>query len=138
MKLQLQWGGFYTSKNENGKFGVFRLLDFNIDAYHIAIYSEEFDKVPTLADIQKLKPFIGHAPIDSKALLNRKELTLIGNKKLVKEDLIGYSYYLTDGEDTDDELKSFLSDVISFSHKPPMNLLLSLKNGKLDIKELKK
>ena len=135
IKFELQWGGYYISKNEDGKFGVFRILDFNIDAYHVALFSEEFDKEPDMEVILKLEPFIGHAPIDSKALLNKNDLRLIGSRKLTKDDLVGYRYYLTGGEDEDEEIGKFINNVIDFSSKPSMKLLLSVSEGKLEIKE---
>ena len=36
----IQWGGYYASQSEDGKYSVFRLLDFTDDAYHSAIFRE--------------------------------------------------------------------------------------------------
>ena len=136
MKFELQWGGYYSSQDKDGKFSVFRLLDFNINTYHAAFYTETFENIPTKEEVLKLSPFLEHAPIDSKALLNEKELSLICGKELEIVDLTGYSYYLTRGEEENEELKEFLDSVVSFSKNPPMTLLLSIENEKLDIKEL--
>ena len=68
--IDIQWGGYYASREQpNGPVGIFRLLDFNRDAYHAALYKEEFSDVPSLVKIVSLSPFVGHAPIDARGLL---------------------------------------------------------------------
>ncbi|MBK1829036.1 hypothetical protein [Haloferula rosea] len=137
MKFTLQWGGYYVSRGEDGKFSLIRILDFNVDAYHAAMFTEKFEKIPTLDQVKKLSPFVGHAPIDSKALLNRVDLTYLGSEKLKEDDLDGYSYYLEAHQVDEDEVKKLMTRIIGFSGNKPMILELSLKDGELQISEPK-
>lgn len=68
---------------------MFRLLDFNRHAYHVALYGEQYNSMPGFNDISATGPFIAHTPIDLKALLSKKEIRLIQGKPLVSEDLDG-------------------------------------------------
>jgi len=136
MDIDLQWGGYYASKESDGsQYGVFRILDFNRNAYHIAIFKEKFDEIPEFSDIEKLSPYIGHSPIDSRALLNEKNVRLLGSKELETDDLEGYSYYLEAHDVDEKEIDELVESLISYSKEPPMKLSLSLNGDELEIEE---
>ena len=105
--IDILWGGYYTYREKkDGPFSVFRLLDFNKDALHYALYSEEFKERPSIKNIVKLKPMIGHIPQELGVLTNWLDLELTGNSPLTDEDLFGYSVYLNElGAD-----KAFVED----------------------------
>jgi hypothetical protein len=66
--MDIAFGGLYASTSvETGKVSVFRLLDFNVDAVHIAMYAEKFDALPSATVVRALSPMIWHAPIDGPA-----------------------------------------------------------------------
>ena len=136
LDIDLAWGGFYagTSK-DSGEISVFRLLDFNQNAYHIAIYKEDFQNTPSEEEILSLSPYIGHAPIDSKGLLNYEKLTLINTKHLTSEDLVGYMYYLEEFEVSEKERKELSQSLINYSKEPPLKLRLTIVEGELQISE---
>ena len=136
IKIDIQWGGYYVSKEKDKEeYSLLRLLDFNQQAYHAAIYQEKFSEIPLIEDILKLSPMIGHAPIDSKALAGKKEIHLVGSKELVSSDLEGYEYYLEHFEVEEKERKQLISDIIGFSKEPPLKLSLQVIGDELIIKE---
>ena len=136
MDIDLQWGGYYASKEEGrDEYGVFRLLDFNCNAYHITIYREKFAEIPTLEDVLQLSPYIGHAPIDSRALLRERDIHLVGGPVLTEDDLEGYRVYLEHHEVAEDDISELFRNVVGFGMQPPMKLTLTLVNGELDITE---
>lgn len=136
LDIDLAWGGFYAGiSKDNGAISVFRLLDFNQNAYHIAIYQEDFQHIPSEKEILSLSPYIGHAPIDSKGLLNYEEITLINTKQLTTEDLVGYMYYLEEFEVSEKERKELSQSLINYSKEPPLKLRLAIVKGELQISE---
>jgi hypothetical protein len=136
MEFDLQWGGYYASREEGeDQYGVFRLLDFNRDAYHVALFKEKFAAVPTLQDVVQLSPVIGHAPFDSKALLRAREIRLLGGTALTEDDLEGYRLYLEHHGVGKDDIDKLFRTVIGFGHQPPMKIMLTLIDGELGITE---
>jgi len=136
LDIDLAWGGFYAGiSKDNGEISVFRLLDFNQNAYHIAIYKEDFQHIPSEKEILSLSPYIGHAPIDSKGLLNYEKITLINTKQLTSEDLVGYMYYLEEFEVSEKERKELSQSLINYSKEPPLKLRLAIVEGELQISE---
>ena len=136
VNIDLQWGGYYASlEQEEEQFGVFRLLDFNRYAYHVAIFKEKFSELPSLEHVMRLTPYIGHAPIDSKALLRPREIHLLGATPLTEEDLKGYRFYLEQHEMEEKDIKALLDSVIGFGNEPPLKLTLAEKDGELEITE---
>ncbi|WP_309398916.1 hypothetical protein [Cerasicoccus maritimus] len=136
LNLELQWGGIYISRNpEDSTYGIFRILDFNRDAYHIAIYQEKFTTPPSLTEILKLKPFIGHAPMALSALMINDELQLVGGQELSKEDLEGYNYYLEAHDVELSEIEDLTQRLIGFSKEPPMQLSLAKQGDSIEILE---
>lgn len=122
--IDIQWGGYYTSK-ENGKFGIFRLLDFNKSAYHIQLFQEKFDHAPSFEEIKDLQPFIWHAPIASASLLNRDEPKLIGHKKLDEQSLMGYEEYLRQMGVDEAGIKTMIGRLMQFSSEAPLRVKLT-------------
>lgn len=46
IEFDVVWGGVYASKGQDSeKYSIFRLLDFNREAYHAALYTEKFDVI---------------------------------------------------------------------------------------------
>ncbi len=136
LDINLAWGGYYASTDlENGHISVFRLLDFNRDAYHAALFREKFDATPTLEKMTALSPFIGHAPIDARGLLRNKDLKLLGCKPLSREDLEGYAYYLEAHEVTADEIEKLFERILGFTTELPLQLHLEIIDDELVISE---
>ncbi len=134
--IDLQWGGYYASKEEgDDQYGVFRLIDFNRHSYHVAIFSEKFSGVPSLKKVLKLSPYIGHAPIDSRALLRNRDIHLLGGPPLTEKDLEGYRLYLEHFETSEDDIKKLFRDIIAFGSQPPLKLALEEVNGELVIEK---
>ena len=136
LEINIAWGGYYISMTDNtGAFSVFRLLDFNRQAYHAALFTEKFTILPTLNELLVLSPFIGHAPIDAKALVGEKELQLIGSKPLTYDDLEGYMYYLNECGVLQEEIYELAEEIINFSNQPPLGAQLRIVDEKLVISE---
>ncbi len=136
LDIDIAWGGYYASvSSENGEVSGFRLLDFNRDAYHAALYSEKFSQLPTLDQVQNLSPFVGHAPIDAKGLLNRDNLQLIDGKPLGRDDLAGYICYLEAHDVPQEDIDGLVNEVIEYSQESPLPLRLQVIAGELVISE---
>ncbi len=134
--IDLSWGGYYASiSKDSNEISIFRLLDFNRDAYHIALYKEKFKAIPSEKNLRLLTPLVGHAPIDSRALLNNKSVVLITSKQLSEEDLVGYMYYLEEFEVPTKEREKLSQSLISFGKEPPLPLRLYLVEGELQISQ---
>ena len=136
LDIDIVWGGYYaTIPAEGGEISVFRLLDFNRDAYHAVLFTDKFSTVPELEEIAAIEPFIGHAPIDTRALLNKDELRLIGGKPLTRDDLYGYMCYLEGHEVPQKEMHELAEQLIDFSRQPPLSLHLEIVDEELVITE---
>ncbi len=136
MDIDVAWGGYYLSKDpDSDQYSVFRLLDFNRQAYHAAIFQEGFSEVPKPEALLGLTPFIGHAPIDARALLNNHSLTLVASAPLTAEDLEGYHLYLEHHEVPSAEIEKLFSTITRFSQQAPLKLSLELVEGELQISE---
>jgi hypothetical protein len=122
--VDIQWGGYYIIKEE-GKFRVFRLLDFNKDAYHAQLFQEKFDNPPTFEEVKGLKPFIWHAPIAVASLLDRDGFRLIGQEKLDEQALAGYEEYLRQMGVQDTAAKDMVNRLIEYSSQTPMKVRLT-------------
>ena len=130
------WGGYYAGRSaDSGEYSIFRLLDFNQHAYHAALFSEKFQTLPSDSVVLALKPFIGHAPIDARALVHEGDLTLVGRAPLTQGDLEGYLYYLEAHDVPESERVSLAASLIGFSHEPPLRLRLELTTDALDVSE---
>jgi hypothetical protein len=136
LDIDIVWGGYYATIPADGsEISVFRLLDFNRDAYHAALFTAKFNTVPELEEIAEIEPFIGHAPIDTRALLNKDELRLIGGKPLNRDDLDGYMCYLEAHEVPREQTHELVEQLLDFSHQPPLSLHLEIVDEELVITE---
>jgi len=134
MNIEIQWGAYYLTEEDN-QYRVFRLLDFNRYAYHAAIFKETFTTRPTKDEILQLTPFIGHAPIDAKTLLQEESIQLLASAPLKKEDLEGYRYYLEEQGVTTGELEELIQRIMKFSTQPPLQLRLEIVDDELEISQ---
>lgn len=134
MNIDLQRGGYYASREEGEEqFEVFRLLNFNRYIYHVAIFKEKFAGVPSLEDVMRLSPYIGHAPIDSKVLLRESEIHLLGGPPLTEEDLEDYRIYLEHHEMGEKDIKKLFRNFIGHEVPRLLKVTLALKDGELEI-----
>lgn len=134
LDIDIAWGGYYASTSpEEGTVSIFRLLDFNRDAYHAAFFREKFTVAPTMEEAAALSPFIGHAPIDARALLQSKDLQLVGSKPLTQDDLDGYAYYLEAHGMTPEETQSLLNNILQFAQQPPLKIRMEIVNDELAV-----
>jgi hypothetical protein len=130
--VDIQWGGYYTSKKE-GKFGIFRLLDFNKDAYHIQLFQEKFNHSPSFDVVKDLRPFVWHVPIAVGGLLNQDELKLIGHNELDEQSLMGYEGYLRQMGADEAIIKEIVNRLVEYSNKPPMKVQLTESADGVDV-----
>lgn len=138
MEFPVLWGAYYTHKEEDGTYAVFRLLDFNADAIHYALFKEEFETRPSEKEIRGLTPFIGHVPIEVGTLLYKSELELTASVPLTLTDLEGYGYYLGEFGMNANELSEFKTKLIEFSHKEPLLTQLKLNGDRVEVSILEK
>lgn len=87
-------GGYYTDKDKNGKYGMWRLLDINGGILHSTMYLGALDYKPDLAEAEKADVFIEHMPQPLGTLLVRNDLTYLGGNTLTVDDLLEYVMYL--------------------------------------------
>ena len=136
LDIELAWGGYYAStESEGGHISVFRILDFNRDAYHAALFKEKFTVTPKLKELTALTPFIGHAPIDARGLLRNKDLQFLGSKALSRDDLQGYAYYLEANEVTPVEIEELIVRILGITIELPLRLHLEIVDDQLAISE---
>ena len=134
-EVDVCWGGFYATEEEDGEgYGVFRLLDFNIEAYHASLYKEKFDQLPTLDQALALTPFVDHVPIDSRQLV-RYPVEFIGAEPLVVGDFAGYDRYLEAKGVEDQSRQDLIERLVGFSLKDPVPLHLDISDGELSVTE---
>ena len=133
LDIGIAWGGFYSNETENGKISVFRLLDFNSGAYHISLYKEEFESVPSLETVLNLKPFAWHAPLSTQGLLNRQNIELIGYRPLTIDDLVGYIAYREAHGLSPQEALELANKVISYGKEPPLPIRLEINEGDFQV-----
>jgi len=130
----VQWGGYYATQGENGDYRVFRLLDFNLDAYHSSLFSETFAQLPTLDEVLALSASIMHVPIDARGFVTRDHI-LLGSAPLDRDALAGYIVYLEAHGGAGDELNELLDRLIDFSQSEPMRAILEIVDGELTARE---
>lgn len=132
--LKVTWGGYYAQQSEEGTWSVFRLLDFNSDAYHSTLFTERFPQMPTFAEAQSLTPFAGHVPIATGQLVNFPA-TLIGESPITLDALYGYDAYLEHAAGMGpDDRAAFLQKIVGFGTDAPLTVHMSLDaNGELAI-----
>lgn len=94
-------GGLYASKNEDGTFGVVKVLAVDESAVHVRIYRNKFKSVPqdldtsvlTLGRLGDSEGFgVGHAPIEKRGWIDSQ--IFLKQEPVREEELKGYKYYL--------------------------------------------
>ena len=87
-------GGLYTSHNEDGSYGISKIIALDDFAVHIRMYSNKFDTKPDKnLNSKELKSFIGHVPMAKEGfLLDSPELLKV--EEVTEPELEGYKYYL--------------------------------------------
>jgi hypothetical protein len=90
---QVQRGGVYATKSEDGQFSISKVLECDDFAVHLRFYNEKFASIPTTIDTTKLTFFIGHAPLAVEGFL-KESPTLISVEPVQEEELDGYRLYL--------------------------------------------
>ena len=136
LDIDLAFGGYYacTSAEAPG-YSLIRILDFNRDAYHAALFSQSFDALPGAEELEALSPSVGHAPVDARGLLNNTSMTLVRQSPLTRDCLEGYMFYLEHFGVSDEEREEYADSLIAFSHDAPIKLRLSLADDELHIEE---
>ena len=121
--IDVVWGGYYACiSREKATISVFRIIDFNKDAYHVTLFEEDFDQMPTSENIEALSPFIQHVPFSIDGLFNYDEITLVSRKPLTTKDLTGYQYYLKEMGMHEEAWDEFSEALLGFSSDPPLPL----------------
>ena len=90
---ELQTGGIYISQNEDGSFGVSKILVLDGPTVHIRMYTDKFEIKPADINSEDLNFFIGHVPMAKNGfLLDKPEFLKV--EAVTEEELEGYKYYL--------------------------------------------
>ena len=81
---------FYTQSGNN--YYIFKLLviDADFDCYHILSFSP-LNSLPTISSVDNLSISVYHSPFDKHAFAGA---TLLTNKTVTSDDLVGYHEYL--------------------------------------------
>lgn len=137
MIFEAQIGGYYTSKNDDGTWSIFRMLDFTVYAVQCTLYKEHFDHKPTLAEAVAARPAILHAPMSKAALFNEKELELLGAKPIKGGDLEGYAVYLQQMGASQAEVEDIVARVGQLMRQGVVKLKLTKVGDKIETEELK-
>ena len=136
LDIDLAWGGFYACTSaERSEISIIRLLDFNRDSYHAALFDKTFEEIPGTDVVEALSPFIAHVPVDARGLLNHESMILVCRKLLTRDCLEGYMYYLEEFGVPEDEREELMESLIAFSKDEPLKLKLYLSDDELQIEE---
>jgi hypothetical protein len=132
--IDVVWGGYYASQSEDDDaFTVFRLLDLDQDGYHAALYREKFDKCPTLADVERLVPFVGHVPMAIGSLLHERNLKLIGRRPLTHADLEGSMLFLEHHDVPAEERQALSEKLIGFGNQDLVPISVEEVDGEITL-----
>ena len=127
----IQWGGFYTSRSEEGTYTVFQLLDFTPSMYHAAIYEGEFQELSSI-DISTLHVSILHVPISSLQFY-REDMILLGHRPLKREELVGLAFYLDYLDSSEEEIKEYCDVILHNAQLGPLAVNLSIVDEELQV-----
>lgn len=95
-------GGLYAMDNEDGTYGVCKVLALDEFAVHVRIYCNTFDEIPgdldssalSLGGLDDPEGFgIGHAPLAREGFLQEQPIYLM-QEPVLETELEGYYYYL--------------------------------------------
>jgi hypothetical protein len=131
--FELKWGGYYAMREGKGHYRVFRLMDFTTHTLDISWYRESFVYRPSLEEVAELTPFVQFYAIDTRTLLNQREIHLLGYHALTQDDIEGFrSYKLIDVMDTVATEKR-VKVIVDLSKQPPRKLRLNLVDDEVVI-----
>ena len=100
MKAVIEVGGLYASQNDDGTYGVCKVLALNF-AVHVRIYRKRFPELPQDIDSSVLSQGrigdpegfgIGHAPMSQEGWLESH--VFLKTEPVTEEELEGYRFYL--------------------------------------------
>ncbi len=131
MELEVQWGGYYAERGEEG-YRVFRLLDLRPDTCHIATFDRIYARPPSWVDISFLIPERDHVVLDSLEFLAR-EPVFLGQRELEDDDLLAYRDYLQRRGVRGDKLYFALERLKTASREAPLPTRISAENGLLTL-----
>lgn len=86
-------GGLYLAQDDDGTYGVSKILALEDQGVHVRLYSDKFETKPTDLNSADLKFIIGHVPIGKEGFISSKP-ELLKVEKVTDEELEGYNYYL--------------------------------------------
>lgn len=103
MSKQLQEGGVYSVKEEDGTYGVIKILKMDNHGVHVRQYSNQFLEHPNSVDSAALymagihrkpdeKLGLGHTPISNESFAGW-QIRLIQVEQTTDEELEGYEYW---------------------------------------------
>lgn len=115
--LDIQFGAFYATKTKEG-YEIIRLLDLPGDSYHYQIIGSTLPNLPTADELEKIKPFILHIPMDIAAIID-KNFQYVGHRKLTQADLAGYKYYLKEMGADEKAIRDHARQLIRLSNEAP-------------------
>jgi hypothetical protein len=103
MSKQVQEGGVYSVKEEDGTYGAIKILKIDDQGVHIRQYSNQFLERPASVDSSTLymagihrkpneKLGLGHTPISNESFANW-QIQLIHVEPTTDEELEGYEYW---------------------------------------------
>ena len=94
-------GGYYSSRGEDGKYGIIKILVIDEHAFHVRIYANKFNALPNESDFDTLtlggigSPDgfgLGHAPM-AKEGFSESEYSYLGFRKVQPSELDGYEIW---------------------------------------------
>ncbi len=86
-------GGIYATPDEDGSWGVVRVLALDEHTVHLRSYTDRFAEQPKDVDLAKLRWFIGHMPVAREGF-DKERHVLIKVVPVAEDELEGYRYYL--------------------------------------------
>lgn len=132
-RMNLQWGGFYCYR-AGAKFRVFRLIDLNTTSYHIITFNEEFERVPSFAEVSFLFPKDRHETGPSTDTLAMKPI-LLGKKEFEPSDLTEFTEYLGANGYQDERIRSYVDRVTLFSVESALDTLISRDGDRIEFEQ---
>lgn len=100
-------GGIYYTQEEDGGFGVLKILKLDTHGVHVRIYSNRFDSPPKVVDVETLymsgmskpgeertdRPGMGHLPI-SRGSFDAWGAVFIQQAGVAEDEFEGYKMWL--------------------------------------------
>lgn len=87
-------GNVYGIPDEEGGYGVVKVLSVEPEGIHLRFYMNDFQELPQRIDPDTLEWFLGHTPLSKAAWQDLYEkAVLIENVPVTEEELEGYQYW---------------------------------------------